>query len=109
MMTLSQPSSEVAVYSVRLPGFRAELSLLASQHCFRGLSSASRSAHGHSQLNSGVVPASAFCGICRFQGCDCQTTCSDCGPFDVFTCCEKRCVNCPGIIGDAGFAKEVLL
>lgn len=37
---------------------------------------------------------SVFCGACAIQGCDCEVKERRCGPFDLFFCVDRRCVNC---------------
>jgi hypothetical protein len=86
-----------------LPKFTAETSLYSSRSHYPA--SAGRGIAASHRYGSGVVPAamntgggggdgSVFCGACSLQGCDCQVTCRDCGPWGWFTCCDKKCVNC---------------
>jgi hypothetical protein len=89
-----------------LPGFRAEASLYKGAP-YRSSAPSDAMMYPGGQPSDGRVvtaagPSSVICGVCRLQGCECERTCHDCGPFGWFTCCDDRCVNCTGPGGFGG-------
>jgi len=84
---------------MRMPGFGAEASVYPRTPRYSGISQATPT--------DGVTPAgttvynrqvggdgSTMCGACFMQGCDCEVTSRDCGPFGWATCYDRKCVSC---------------
>jgi hypothetical protein len=97
------------VERMSIPRFSAEASLHGRRGRYTAHFVGLVSPMGTRSRQASVIPAlrasvsnSVVCGICRLQGCNCETVCQPCGPGGWFRCCDSFCVNCPGEFGGGG-------
>ncbi|MFC5666531.1 hypothetical protein ACFP3U_26630 [Kitasatospora misakiensis] len=78
---------------MRMPGFVAEASIGPPGGPYR--TSAGPAGPHTAARQQAVLPAQSevFCGVCALGGFGCDKKCHDCGPFDLFECCDSICTE----------------